>query len=116
MRIIASGLTTVKTNDLMNWLKDFLSEKDVDTMVVGQPIQLDNTMAELEHHIKGFLKRFSAEFPEVKIERQDERYTSAMAESSIRELASSRKTKHDKALIDEVSATLILQSYMEKKI
>ena len=112
LQIIASGLTTVETKDLLVFLKDYISNEQVDKFIVGLPKQMDNTASESEVHIQKFLEKLAVEIPEITVERFDERFTSKMAFQTMIDSGLSKKQRRNKALVDEISATLILQSYM----
>lgn len=113
LKIIATGLATVPTPELLDFLKDYLRTQQVECMVVGEPKQMDNTPSEASLYIEPFVKRLRNAFPEIRIARIDERFTSLLATRAIRESGARKKVRQDKALIDTVSATLILQSFME---
>lgn len=115
LRLIASGLTTVPTKELILFLKDYVNAENVDIIVVGEPKQMNNTPSESEQYIKPFLVELAKQFPAIAIERQDERFTSKMAFQSMLDSGLKKKQRRDKALVDEISATLILQSYLERK-
>jgi putative Holliday junction resolvase len=115
LRLIASGLTTVPTKELILFLKDYFNTENVDILVVGEPKQMNNTPSESEQYIKPFLVELAKHFPTISIERQDERFTSKMAFQSMLDSGLKKKQRRDKALVDEISATLILQSYLERK-
>ena len=114
LHLIASGLCTVDTKNLLQFLKEYGRQELIDRFVVGEPRQMDNTPSESESLIRPFLKQLDEIFPEIPIERQDERFTSKMAQLSLVESGIGKKRRRDKALIDEVSATLILQAYLDK--
>jgi len=113
LQLIANPLTTVPAKDIFSFLHEYISCEPVDCIVVGEPRQMNNTPSGSVLFIDPFVKRLRKEFPEMKVERVDERFTSLMATSSIRESGVNRKRRQDKALVDTISATLILQSYME---
>lgn len=112
LRIIASGLTTVDTKDLISYLKDYVKSESVDVFVVGQPKQMNNTASESEVFIQKFLKQLTKEIPNVPFDRVDERFTSKMAFQTMIDSGLKKKQRQNKALVDEISATLILQSYL----
>lgn len=114
LQIIASGLTTVPTAELLAFLKKYFSEEKVDLVLLGEPKQMDNTASHSEVNIQEFLKKFTAAFPEMKLERVDERFTSKMAFQSMIDSGLKKKQRQNKALVDEISATIILQSYLYK--
>jgi len=114
LQLIASGLTTVDTKDLLKFLEDYTKKESVERFVVGLPKQMDNTASESEALIQDFLKQLSAKFPAMPVERQDERFTSKMAFQSMLDSGMKKKKRRDKALVDEISATLILQAYLNR--
>ncbi|MBT0608499.1 Holliday junction resolvase RuvX [Aequorivita echinoideorum] len=115
LQLIASGLTTVNTPALMGFLKTYIEEENVELILVGEPKQKDGTHSSIETEIQKFLKSFSEEFPALKILRVDERYTSKMAFQSMIDSGLKKKQRQNKALIDEISATILLQQYLYKK-
>ncbi len=114
LKLIASGLTTVKTSDLIPFLESYLLREEVELLIVGAPRQMDNTPSDSERMIHVFLKVCALKFPEIPVKRQDERFTSVMAVHSMIEGGLKKKHRRNKALIDEISATLILQSYLNR--
>ncbi|MGB6268742.1 MAG: Holliday junction resolvase RuvX [Olleya sp.] len=112
LQIIASGLTTVHTKELINFLKDYLKKEQVELFLVGEPKQMDNTPSESEALIKPFLLTLEKTFPKIPIRRVDERFTSKMATQTLIDSGLKKKQRQNKALLDEVSATIILQSYL----
>ncbi|MHA6279980.1 Holliday junction resolvase RuvX [Salinimicrobium sp. CAU 1759] len=114
LQIIASGLTTVPTAELMPFLKKYFTEENVELVLLGEPKQMDNTASGSEVNIQEFLKKFSEIFPKMKLERVDERFTSKMAFQSMIDSGLKKKQRQNKALVDEISATIILQSYLYK--
>ncbi|MEL0643528.1 MULTISPECIES: Holliday junction resolvase RuvX [unclassified Olleya] len=112
MQIIASGLTTVNTKELITFLKDYLSKEQVELFLVGEPKQMDNTPSESEALIIPFLVKLENVFPKIPIKRVDERFTSKMATQTLIDSGLKKKQRQNKALLDEVSATIILQSYL----
>lgn len=114
LQLIASGLTTVDTKDLLKFLEEYIKKESVERFVVGLPKQMDNTASESEALIQDFLKQLSAKFPAMPVERQDERFTSKMAFQSMLDSGMKKKKRRDKALVDEISATLILQAYLNR--
>lgn len=115
MQIIASGLTTVETPKLMDFLKKYFSENKVDEIVIGLPTDLKGNMSDIEIEIQKFISGFEKEFPEKKINRLDERFTSKMASFAISQSGKNKKQRQEKGLIDKVSATIILQNFLEQK-
>lgn len=115
LQIIASGLTTVATVDLISYLTDYLKKEKVDAFVVGEPKQMDNTPSESESLIQSFLLKLNEAFKNIPIHRYDERFTSKIAFKTMINSGLRKKQRKNKGLIDEISATLILQSYMNQK-
>ncbi len=115
MQIIASGLKTVETPLLLPFLKDYLAKNKVEAMVIGQPKYMDGTTMDLEQIILEFITKLAVQHPELKVDRVDERFTSKMAMQTMIAGGLKKKDRANKALVDEISATLILQSYMESR-
>ncbi len=113
MRLISTALTTVETPKLMQYLADYCKKETVDTFVVGQPKQMDNTPSESARLIEPFVKQLRKQFPDKEVARIDERFTSKMAFQSMIDSGLGKKKRRDKGLIDTISATLILQNYMD---
>lgn len=114
MKLIASGLTTVATSELMEFLKKYIASEKVELILVGEPKQKDGTHSSIEEEIKKFLKKFSNVFPDLEVKRVDERYTSKMAFQTMIDSGLKKKQRQNKALVDEISATIILQEYLYK--
>ncbi|WP_411768120.1 Holliday junction resolvase RuvX [Winogradskyella sp. A3E31] len=112
LKIIASGLTTMDTPSLLGFLAEYLEKEKVETIVIGLPKQMNNTASESEADIQKFMPKLQAKFPNVPIVRIDERFTSKMAFQSMIDSGLGKKKRQNKALVDEISATLILQNYM----
>ena len=116
LRIIASSLDTVETSVLMEYLKKYFEKNTVDEVVIGLPTDLKGNMSEVEQDIQKFIEEFKNEFPEVSVVRFDERFTSKIASYFISQSGKNKKQRQEKGLIDKVSATLILQQYLEQKL
>jgi len=114
LQLIASGLTTVATKELLDFLKKYIKEEQVVKFVVGEPKQMDNTPSESEALIQFFLKKLISVFPNIPVERQDERFTSKMAFQTMIDGGLRKKKRKNKELVDEISATLILQAYLNR--
>ena len=112
LQIIASGLTTVDTSNLISFLKEYTQKEKVELFLVGLPKQMDNSASESETLIKPFLEKLSKTFPSIPVKRVDERFTSKMAFQSMIDGGLKKKQRQNKGLVDEISATLILQSYL----
>jgi len=115
LQIIASGLATVETKQLLIFLKEYISKEEVDIFVVGLPKQMNNQPSESEHFIQPFIKKLKNTFPNIPIEREDERFTSKLAFQAMIDSGMKKKQRQNKATIDEISATLILQSFLNRK-
>jgi putative Holliday junction resolvase len=112
MKMIASGLKTVDTRNLMQELKKIIKEESVDTLVVGQPKHIDGKPMQLEKNILYFIEDVQALFPSLVIKRIDERFTSKMAFQTMIDSGLKKKQRQNKGLVDEISATIILQNYL----
>lgn len=114
LQLIASGLTTVPTSELFDFLKNYIEAEDVERFIVGEPKQMDNTPSQSEALIAPFLVQLQKRYPQIPIERQDERFTSKMAVQSMVAGGLKKKKRRNKGLVDEISATIILQDYLNK--
>lgn len=112
LQIIASGLTTVDTKNLLPFLKEYISKENVELFVVGEPKQMNNEVSESEVSILEFIIKLSNTIPTIPIVRVDERFTSKMAFQTMIDSGLKKNQRRNKALVDEISATIILQSYM----
>ena len=113
MNIIASGLTTVESAKLIPYLKTLIEQKNVGTIVLGEPKRLNNTDTHITQNVRFLFDVLTKEFPGISIQLHDERFTSKMASSAIHASGISKSKQKNKELIDEVSATILLQSYMQ---
>lgn len=113
LNIIANPLETIPAAQVMDYLKGYVRDHDVACFVVGEPRDMANNPSEAEQYIVPFLKQLKKNFPDIRIERHDERFTSKMASAAILQSGARKKQRQNKALVDTVSATLILQSYLE---
>lgn len=114
-QIIATGLATVSTAELMRYLDDYCRRESVDTFVVGEAKRMDNSPSESAALIEPFVERLKKRFPSIPVERIDERFTSKMAFQAMIDGGLRKKQRRDKALIDTVSAVIILQSFMQQR-
>jgi putative Holliday junction resolvase len=112
LKIIASGLITVNTSDLLSFLKEYTSKEKVELFLMGLPKQMDNSDSESEALILPFLKKIEKLFPQIPMKRIDERFTSKMAFQTMIDSGMKKKQRRNKAIVDEISATIILQSYL----
>ena len=115
LQIIASGLTTVSPEEVVDFLNKYIKAHKVDRFVVGEPKQMNNQPSESEVFIQDFIKELEINFPDIPVERMDERFTSKMAFQTMIEGGLNKKKRKDKSLVDQISATIILQSYLDKK-
>lgn len=115
LQIIASGLTTIDTKNLLDFLVDYVQKENVELFVVGEPKQMNNTESQSEQHIQPFLNSLQKKIPNIPIKRVDERFTSKMAFQTMIDGGLNKKQRRNKGLIDEISATIILQSYLYHK-
>jgi putative Holliday junction resolvase len=115
LQLIATRLTTVQSNEIWTFLKDYFSKEDVEKVIVGYPLQMNNQASEAVTYINPFLKRFQKEYPQMPLEQVDERFTSRMAFQTMIDAGLKKKDRQNKETIDGVSATIILQSYLEQK-
>jgi putative Holliday junction resolvase len=115
LQIIASGLITVKTDELIKFLIDYTNKEQVELFIVGLPKQMNNSDSESEKHILSFLKQLKKSLPKIPIKRIDERFTSKIAFQTMIDSGLKKKQRRNKGLVDEISATIILQSYLYSK-
>ncbi|MBE7630219.1 Holliday junction resolvase RuvX [Tenacibaculum piscium] len=115
LQIIASGLTTVNTKELIPFLKDYVKKENVSLFIIGKPKQMDNSDSQSEALILPFLEKLTKAIPNIPAKREDERFTSKMAFQTMIDSGLNKKQRQNKALVDEISATIILQSYLYNK-
>lgn len=113
LQIIANGLTTVPTNELLPFVTDYVNKEPVDKVIIGYPRQMNNEDSENMKNIEPFIRSLSEKIPTISIEFIDERFTSVMAHRAMIDGGLKKKARQNKALVDEISATIILQSYLE---
>jgi putative holliday junction resolvase len=113
LRIIATALDTVASHEVFEFLKKYVAAENVDCFVVGLPLQTNGKPSESTKFVEPFVKKLAIQFPEIPIHRMDERYTTVMAHQIILASGINKKARQDKTLADKVSATIILQSYMQ---
>ena len=114
LKTIASSFQTVETILLIDFLREFIEKNNVDSIVIGLPRQKDYSFSDIENEIQIFISKLKKILPKIKIFRQDERYTSKIAKKIISQATSKKSLREKKELVDSVSATIILQSYLEK--
>lgn len=115
MQIIASGLTTVETEKLIPFLKDYFSKHNVEKVIIGEPKEMDGSASESAELIEKFILQFLNDFPLIPLERIDERFTSKMAFQTMIDSGMKKKQRQNKGLIDEIAATILLQDYLNYK-
>jgi putative Holliday junction resolvase len=115
LQIIATGLDTIHPKDIIDYLKKYLSTEQVELFVVGEPRQMDGSPSQSTPHIKGFITLLKKHFPEIPVERIDERFTSKMASAVVAQSGFKKTDRQNKERLDTISATIILQTYLEKK-
>jgi putative Holliday junction resolvase len=115
LQIIATALDTVRSHELLDFLKRYTTAEAVEAFVVGMPRKLDNTDTNNTPHVKGFIKQLKKAFPETPVYEHDERFTSSMALQTMIAMGTKKSDRQDKSNIDKMSATIILQSYLTTK-
>lgn len=114
LQIIATGLDTVHPNQIIEYLKKYMQTEPVERFIVGEPKQMDNTPSQSAQHVRGFVNLLKKTFPDIPIEMFDERFTSKMATAAILQSGAKKSQRQDKGLVDTVSATILLQGWMQK--
>lgn len=115
LQIIATGLDTIHPKDIIDFLKKYLISEQVELFVVGEPKQMDGSPSQSAPQIKGFITILKKHFPEIPVEQIDERFTSKMASAVVAQSGFKKSDRQNKERLDTISATIILQTYLEKK-
>ena len=115
LQIIATGLDTIHPKDILEYLKKYLLSEPVELFIVGEPKQMDGTPSQSAQHVKGFITTLKKNFPTIPVEVIDERFTSKMAAATVAQSGFKKSDRKNKERLDTISATIILQSYLEKK-
>ena len=115
LQVIANGLTTVATNELMKFILDYISKEKVERIIVGHPKTMNNEDSDNMKSIIPFVNQLKKKVPNIPVEYFDERFTSVLAHKAMLDGGLKKKSRQNKALVDEISATIILQSYLESK-
>jgi len=115
LQIIATGLTTVHVKDIFTFLEDYFKREKVDRIVVGEPKQMNNLPSDAARFIEPFVKKLAKQFPQIPVDRCDERFTSKMAHDTMLVSGLGKKARQNKELVDTISATIILQSFMQSR-
>ncbi|QEC58214.1 Holliday junction resolvase RuvX [Flavisolibacter ginsenosidimutans] len=114
LKIIATGLTTVETPKLMTFLKEYLAKETVEEVIIGMPTNMDDSDTHATPLVRHFIQAFQKHIPEIPIKEVDERFTSKMASQAILQMGLKKKQRQNKALVDEIAATIMLQEYIRK--
>lgn len=115
LQLVANGLATVPSGELADWLCNYVAHEPVDLFVVGYPLQMSGEESENMPYVKAFVTHLQRRIPDIPVVYYDERFTSVMAQQSMRDGGLKKKRRQDKALVDEISAVIILQAYMESR-
>lgn len=113
MQIIASGLVTISSDKLDQFIVDLLAKENIECFVVGDPKHLDGSSTDSTVHVRGFIKRLKKQYPNIPIHQVDERFTSKIAKQTILASGVNKRIRENKALVDKISATIILQNYLD---
>jgi putative holliday junction resolvase len=114
LQIIATGLTTIESSQLIPFLKDYFKREPVELMLIGEPKNLDDSDTHATPLVRVIVGRLQKEFPAISLKLVDERYTSKMARQAMIEMGMKKKQRRNKALVDEIAATILLQEYLER--
>ncbi|HXR84822.1 MAG TPA: Holliday junction resolvase RuvX [Hanamia sp.] len=112
LQIIATGLTTVDSHELISFLKKYFQQEEVELIVIGDPKNLDDSDTHATPLVNAIIKRLEKEFPKIPIKKVDERFTSKMAKQAMIEMGMKKKDRRNKRTVDEIAATIMLQEYM----
>ena len=115
LQMIANGLTTVPSGELVKFLSDYVAKEPVDLFVVGQPKQMNNEPSENMKYVEAFVTPLKRSIPQIPVQYYDERFTSVLAHKAMLDGGLKKKKRQEKALVDEISAVIILQAYLESK-
>jgi putative Holliday junction resolvase len=114
LKIIATGLTTVETPKLMAFLKNYFSKEQVEMIIIGMPVNWDDSTTHATPLVQKFIKELKKNFPNIPVTEVDERYTSKLASQAMLEMGLKKKQRQNKAMVDEIAATIMLQEYLNK--
>jgi putative holliday junction resolvase len=114
LKIIATGLDTVSVAEIFNYLKDFTAREEVETFVVGLPVQMNNNPSESAIYIDPFIKKLVKAFPDIPVRRIDERFTSKIAKQTMIDAGTTRAARRNKAVVDKISAVIMLRSFLDQ--
>jgi putative holliday junction resolvase len=113
LKIIATGLCTVETPKLLSFLKDYFSKEPVVLVIIGMPVNWDDTSTHATPLVQKFIKEFQKNFPSIPIKEVDERFTSKLASQAMIQMGMKKKQRQNKAMLDEIAATIMLQEYLQ---
>ncbi len=114
LQLIANGLTTVPSHELLKFLEEYFRKEQVECVIIGYPVRMNNEPSEAVRYVNDFIRKFVTRFPAVRLVQHDERFTSKMAFQAMIDGGLKKSQRRDKAMVDKVSATIILQSYLEE--
>lgn len=115
LRLIATPLETVAASDIENYIENYISKEGLDAFVIGYPVQMNNTPSESVKHINPFIKKLRKKYPQIPVHLADERFTSRMAKRTMIEGGVKKKDRQNKSMVDKISASIILQSFLESE-
>ncbi len=113
LKIIATGLSTVETSKLLSFLKDYFSKEQVELVIIGMPVNWDDSATHATPLVQKFIKDFQKHFPVIPIREVDERFTSKLASQAMLQMGLKKKQRQNKAMLDEIAATIMLQEYLQ---
>jgi putative Holliday junction resolvase len=113
LQIIATGLTTVNSNELISFLKKYFQQEQVELIVIGEPKNLDDSDTHATPLVKAAIIKLQKEFPQIPVKKVDERFTSKMAKQAMIDMGMKKKDRRNKRTVDEIAATIMLQEYMQ---
>jgi putative Holliday junction resolvase len=116
LKIIATGLQTVETPKLVSFLKDYFSKETVELVIIGMPVNWDDTATHATPLVQKFIKEFQKNFPSIPIKEVDERFTSKLASQAMLQMGLKKKQRQNKAMLDEIAATIMLQEYLQHNL
>jgi putative holliday junction resolvase len=115
LQIIASGLATVESNQLIPFLKDYFQKEQVEQIIIGEPKNMDDSDTHATPLVEAFIKQLQKHFPQIPVKKVDERFTSKMAKDAMLDMGLKKMQRRNKALVDEIAATILLQEYMRHR-
>jgi putative holliday junction resolvase len=115
LQMIANGITTVHVKDIFTWLDAYFGNEEVESVVIGEPRQMNNSASESVAFIEPFVRKFKNRYPDIEVFRFDERFTSVIAQQTLKDAGLKKSRRHDKGMIDTISAVIILQSFLQSR-